>query len=36
VWANRPPIKNGVMTVSDGPGFGIVLDEALVNRYRVA
>src|SRR5262249_4491578 len=36
VWANRPPIKNGMLTVSSGPGFGIVLDEALVNRYRVA
>ena len=36
VWANRPPIKNGVMTVSTGPGFGMVLDEALVKRYRVA
>jgi D-galactarolactone cycloisomerase len=36
VWANRPPIKNGVMAVSSNPGFGIVLDEALVKRYRVA
>src|SRR5215467_14216 len=36
VWANRPPIKSGVMTVSNDPGFGIVLDEALVKRYRVA
>jgi D-arabinonate dehydratase len=35
VWANRPPIKNGVMTVSREPGFGIVLDETLVQRYRV-
>ena len=36
VWANRPPIENGVMRVSPGPGFGIVLDETLVKRYRVA
>src|SRR5947207_8621998 len=36
VWANRPPIKNGIMTVSSEPGFGIVLDDALVKRYRVA
>jgi D-arabinonate dehydratase len=36
VWANRPPIKNGIMTVSTAPGFGIVLDAALVERYRVA
>ena len=35
VWANRPPIKNGIMTVSRDPGFGIVLDEALVRRYRI-
>ena len=32
--ANRPPIKNGVMDVSPGPGFGLVLDDALVRRYR--
>jgi len=36
VWANRPPIKNGIMTVSRDPGFGIVLDEALVRRYRIS
>ena len=34
LWANRPPIKNGVMDVSPGPGFGLVLDDALVRRYR--
>jgi len=34
VWANRPPIKDGIMTVSSDPGFGIVLDESLVRRYR--
>ena len=36
VWANRPPIKNGMLEVSQAPGFGIVLDEKLVERYRVA
>jgi D-galactarolactone cycloisomerase len=35
VWANRPPIKNGIMAVSRDPGFGIVLDDALVRRYRI-
>ena len=35
VWANRPPIKEGLMDVPSGPGFGLVLDEALVKRYRV-
>ena len=34
LWVNRPPIKNGVMEVAAGPGFGLVLDEALVRRYR--
>ena len=36
VWANRPPIKNGIVTVSSDPGFGIVLDDALVRRHRIA
>jgi len=36
IWANRPPIKNGILTVSRDPGFGIVLDEALVRRYRIS
>ena len=35
MWANRPPIKDGMMDVPSGPGFGLVLDEALVRRYRV-
>jgi len=25
---------NGVMDVATGPGFGLMLDEALVRRYR--
>ena len=36
MWANRPPIKDGMMGVSPGPGFGLVLDEAMMRRYRVA
>jgi D-arabinonate dehydratase len=36
VWANRPAITDGMMDVAPGPGFGIVLDEKLVSRYRVA
>ena len=35
VWANRPAIKDGIMEVSSGPGFGLVLDEGLVSRYRI-
>jgi D-arabinonate dehydratase len=36
VWANRPPIKEGMMDVPTAPGFGLVLDAALVEKYRVA
>ncbi len=35
MWANRPAIKDGIMTAGAGPGFGLVLDEAMVRRYRV-
>jgi len=35
LWANRPAVENGLFTVPDGPGFGLVLDEALIRRYRV-
>src|SRR3989442_2268861 len=34
MWANRPAIKYGIMEVSPGPGFGLILDEGLVRRYR--
>jgi D-galactarolactone cycloisomerase len=34
LWANRPPVKNGMMEVSKGPGFGIRLDAGMVRRYR--
>jgi D-galactarolactone cycloisomerase len=33
--ANRPPITDGVYPIPDGPGFGLVLDEAYIERYRV-
>ena len=36
VWANRPSIKNGLMPVASGPGFGIELDQALLQKYRVS
>jgi D-galactarolactone cycloisomerase len=36
VWANRPAIKDGMMDVSRDPGFGVILDEAMVRRYRIA
>ncbi len=36
MWANRPAIKNGVIPVSNGPGFGLSLDQAIITRYRTA
>ena len=36
MWANRPAIKDGMMQVSQEPGFGIELDWEMVKRYRVA
>ena len=35
LWANRPVIKDGVFEVPDAPGFGLILDEGLIRRYRV-
>ena len=36
LWTNRPPILNGTMAVSSAPGFGLKLDPAMIERYRVA
>ncbi len=35
MWINRPAVKDGVMVVTAGPGFGIELDEQMVKKYRV-
>jgi D-arabinonate dehydratase len=35
MWSNRPPIRNGMMEVSKGPGFGLELDAAMIRKYRV-
>jgi D-galactarolactone cycloisomerase len=35
VWANRPTIKDGMLEVPPDPGFGVILDDAMVRRYRV-
>ena len=35
VWANRPPVRNGMVRVGDAPGLGIELDWTLVEKYRV-
>jgi D-galactarolactone cycloisomerase len=36
MWANRPAVKDGVIEVSPDPGFGLILDETMIRRYRVA
>ena len=36
LWANRPAIKDGMMEVGKGPGFGLQLDWKMVEKYRVA
>ncbi len=36
MWANRPAIKDGIVPVSTGPGFGLALDEAMIRKYRTA
>jgi D-arabinonate dehydratase len=36
LWANRPPVKGGTIAIPDDPGFGLVLDEAMLRRYRAA
>ena len=36
MWLNRPAINNGIATVVDEPGLGIVLDQKMIKKYRVA
>jgi L-alanine-DL-glutamate epimerase-like enolase superfamily enzyme len=36
MWANRPAVKDGVFDVGDEPGFGLVVDDAMIRRYRTA
>jgi L-alanine-DL-glutamate epimerase-like enolase superfamily enzyme len=36
MWANRPPIRDGKMVLGTGTGFGLQLDQAMIERYRVA
>lgn len=35
MWMNRPPIKDGHMEVSKEPGFGLVLDQDMIRKYRI-
>src|SRR5437899_3550686 len=34
MWANRPRVRDGMFAVGAEPGFGLVLDEAMVQKYR--
>lgn len=34
MWINRPPIRNGMMQVTTGPGFDIELDEKMIQKFR--
>jgi D-galactarolactone cycloisomerase len=36
MWANRPAPRAGTIELSAGPGFGLVLDEGMVRKYRAA
>ncbi len=36
MWVNRPAIKDGVIAISPGPGFGLELDADMIAKYRVA
>src|SRR2546427_9628942 len=36
MWANRPRVENGVFEVRPGPGVRLLLDEAMVRKYRVS
>jgi D-arabinonate dehydratase len=35
LWANRPSVEDGRFPIPDEPGFGLLLDDALIQRYRV-
>jgi len=35
MWVNRPPIKDGMMEIAAGPGFGLELDAGMIAKYRV-
>lgn len=36
MWLNRPPVKNGRVTVADEPGLGIQLDAKMIAQFRAA
>jgi D-arabinonate dehydratase len=36
MWVNRPPITDGTIELPPGPGFGLELDHAMIEKHRVA
>ncbi len=36
MWTNRPPVRNGMLKVTDGPGLGLTLDHDMIERHRVS
>jgi D-galactarolactone cycloisomerase len=36
MWSNRPALRDGRMPVGTGPGFGLELDQEMIEKYRVA
>jgi len=35
MWTNRPRVRDGMFAVGSEPGFGLILDEAMITKYRV-
>jgi len=35
MWLNRPAIEDGMIEMSSAPGFGLVLDDQMIRRYRL-
>lgn len=35
MWANRPPVRNGIVEATSGAGFGLQLDNDFIEKYRV-
>ncbi|MEZ5856668.1 MAG: enolase C-terminal domain-like protein [Hyphomicrobiaceae bacterium] len=35
MWTNRPALKDGRMPVTRGPGFGLELDNKMIEKFRV-
>src|ERR1700752_5039489 len=36
MWTNRPRVADGMFDVGTAPGFGLVLEAAMIKKYRVS